>query len=58
MQNRNLGENIPYSYYTSPWEAEADFYGGVNPKERNRLDPWTAEDGYYNFSDLINVLFS
>ena len=56
MQNRNLGEDIPYSYYTSPWEAQADFYGGVVRTEE--LDePWTIKDGYYNLFDLFDVMF-
>ena len=48
---------LPYSYYTAPWESEADAYGGVNPKARDNSDPWTSSDGYYDFKDLIQEIF-
>ena len=53
-----LKDPLPYSYYTAPWESEADKYGGVNPADRDTSDPWTQSDGYYTFKDLIGEIFS
>ncbi|MBQ7380030.1 MAG: RHS repeat-associated core domain-containing protein [Clostridia bacterium] len=52
-----LKDPLPYSYYTSPWEKEADDYGMVNPANRDTSDPWTQADGYYTFKDLIYEIF-
>ena len=51
-------DKLPYDYYTAPWEAEADKYGGVNSADRVTFDPWTEADGYYTFKDLISAIFS
>ncbi len=42
---------LPYDYYSSPWEAGADYYGGVERKPFK--DPWTESDGY--FLDLLKL---
>ena len=39
--------NLPFDYYSSPWESEADYYGGVT--NRSFKDPWTQQDGYYKY---------
>ena len=46
-------KGLPFDYYTSPWEAEADIHGGVTREKNGR--PWTEEDGYYNY--LIKLFF-
>ena len=47
----DINGNLPFDYYSSPWEAGADYYGGV---ERNSFnDPWSEEDGKYKY--LINI---
>ena len=55
LENRN---DLPYDYYTAPWEAEADHHGKVNPSDRVRSDPWTEEDGYYDFWDLVKAILN
>ena len=39
--------NLPFDYYSSPWEHEADFYGGVT--RGSFKDEWTDEDGYFRY---------
>ena len=53
-----LGDELPYDYYTAPWEAEADMYGDVAPSDRKKKKrPWSEEeDGYYDLGDLVNAL--
>ena len=46
---------LPYDYYGSPWEAEADSLGGVSRKTHNT--PWTSEE-YSSYWDLIKMFFS
>ena len=54
-----LGDNLPYDYYTAPWEAEADKYGGVNPATRPvEKGPWTEQHGYYDINNLISAFLS
>ena len=48
---------LPYSYFTAPWESEADAHGGVNPDTRNNVIPWSEDIGYYHFQDLLRSLF-
>ncbi len=44
---------LPFDYYSSPWENEADINGGViRPTFK---DPWTESDGYFRY--LIHVFF-
>ena len=43
---------IEYDYYSSPWEAQADKYGGV--VRDPFADPWNESDGY--FLDLTKKL--
>ncbi|MBQ7362814.1 MAG: RHS repeat-associated core domain-containing protein [Clostridia bacterium] len=38
---------LPFDYYSSPWESEADYYGGVT--NRSFKDPWTQQDGYHRY---------
>ena len=45
---------LPYDYYGSEWEAEADRLGGVHRTSNNT--PWP--DGAYNsYEDLIRLFF-
>ena len=46
-------DKLPYDYFTSPWEREADILGGAKRFERE--DPWTEEDGY--FPELFKLFF-
>ena len=43
----DLQGKLPFDYYSSPWEAGADKYGGVEP--RSFEDPWQPSDGYYRY---------
>ena len=45
---------LPYDYYGSPWEAEADMLGSVNRKENNT--PW-PEDAYDSYFDLLKMFW-
>lgn len=45
---------LPYDYYGSPWEAEADMLGGVNRMHNNT--PWPKE-AYSSYGDLIMLFF-
>ena len=49
----NRMDKLPYDYYGSPWEAEADRLGGVNRTFNNT--PW-PEDSYNSYYDLIKLL--
>lgn len=51
-----LGDERGFSYYSSPWEAEADKYGNVVRTEDDYSDPWTEEDGSYNIIDLLYAI--
>ena len=53
----DLKKDLPYSYFTAPWEADADKYGGVDPSERKNPTPWTEDIGYYDLWDLIQTFF-
>ena len=53
-----LKDPLPYDYYTAPWEAEADYYGGVIRSDKELDDPWVPQDGYYDLKDLIYELFN
>ena len=46
---------LPYDYYSSPWEAEANTYGGAKftPTKSKK---WTERDGYYDLWDLIQSI--
>ena len=46
--------NLPYDYYGSPWEAEADIKGGVKRNKDNT--PW-PEGSYDSYWDLIKLFF-
>ena len=48
---------LPYSYFTSPWEAQADEYGKVPSRDRDTSNPWTDSIGYYGLKDLFDALF-
>ena len=50
--------DLPYDYYTAPWEAEADIKGGVDQRKRKNSDPWTEDIGYYDIDYLIQVGYS
>ena len=43
---------LPYDYYTSPWESEADSHGGVI-RETSDQRAWMPSDGYYDY--LLNI---
>ena len=43
---------LPYDYYGSHWEAEADRLGGVFRSNNNT--PW-PEDAYNSYWDLIKL---
>ena len=43
---------LPYDYYGSPWEAEADRYGGAT----NNDEPW-PEEACDSYMDLIRLFF-
>lgn len=43
---------LPYDYYGSPWEAEADELGGVIRRADNT--PW-PEEAYSSYSDLLKL---
>ena len=45
---------LPYDYYGSPWESEADRLGGVNRTTNNI--PW-PDDAYHSYIDLIKMFF-
>lgn len=45
---------LPYDYYGSPWEAEADRLGGVHRTEDNT--PW-PDGAYHSYGDLIRMFF-
>ena len=47
---------LPFDYYSSPWEKEANELGGSNLTGNKPNDPWTEEDGY--FWDLVKLLFA
>lgn len=47
-------DKLPYSYYGAPWEAGADYLGGVNRTTNNA--PW-PEDAYHSYWDLIKLFF-
>ena len=54
-----MGDDLPYDYYTAPWEAEADKYGGVDPATRTyKKGPWTEKHGYYDAKDLRSALLN
>ena len=46
-------ECLPFDYYTSPWESEADKLGSVGRK-RPETRSWTESDGKYNY--LLDLL--
>jgi len=46
--------NLPFDYYSSPWEAEADVLGGVSRGTFDR--PWTEK--YSTVWDLIPLFVS
>ncbi len=56
--DKDKDSELPYDYYTAPWEAEADAFGGVEREEYLLDEPWTPEDGYYNFWDLIVAVYN
>ena len=45
---------LPFEYYSSPWESEANSYGGVKLSDSRRRS-WTEADGKYNY--LLDLLF-
>ena len=45
---------LPYDYYGSPWESEADMFGGVNRTYDNT--PW-PEGVYNSYCDLIKMFW-
>ncbi|MBQ2815580.1 MAG: hypothetical protein IJE65_02815, partial [Clostridia bacterium] len=47
-------EKLPYDYYGSPWELEADMLGGVNRTSDNT--PW-PEGTYNSYWDLIEMFW-
>lgn len=49
------GGNLPFDYYTSPWEAGADRLGGVEGRKYEKRD-WTTSDGYFRY--LIDLFKS
>ena len=55
--NLDADKKLPYSYYTAPWESEADVYGGVDQSKRKNVAPLTEDIGYYHFRDFIRSLF-
>ena len=56
--NLDKNGNLSYDYYTAPWEAEADKHGGVSRVPDPILPPWTSNDGYYDFGDLLRSAFN
>ena len=50
--------DLPYDYYTAPWEAEADEVLGVLRSKEYLDEPWTEENGYYNLIDLFGALIN
>ena len=53
--NLDKNGNLPYDYYTAPWEADADMYGGVSRTPNPKLPPWDPSIGYYDFGDLLRA---
>ena len=47
-------EKLPYDYYGSPWELEADMLGGVNRTSDNTIWP---EGAYNSYWDLIEMFW-
>ena len=47
-------DKLPYDYYGSKWEHEADVLGGV---EGRRYTPW-PECAYTSYRDLITLFFN
>ena len=45
---------LPYDYYGSPWESEADQLGGVIRQKDNT--PW-PKGAYNSYGDLIKMFF-
>ena len=39
---------LPFDYHSSPWESEADNYGGVN-RNHSEVRPWNTSDGKYKY---------
>ena len=44
----DVNNELPFDYYTSPREAQADEYGGVFGRKRYGR-AWNDSDGYYNY---------
>ena len=47
IANKMQDHGLPFDYYSSPWESEADYYGGAT--RQTFKDPWTEEDGYIKY---------
>lgn len=49
-------DKLPYNYYTYPFEAEANRYGGSNNTDNSR--PQLPVNGYKSVLDLIILFWS
>ena len=47
-------KKLPYDYYGSPWEREADMLGGVSRSFENMLWP---DGAYRGISSLLKLFF-